>query len=130
MSREELRRLLGPPTYSDPRKDFFENSTLHVHYSATMEAELIVVARSPGGEAIFHGKDLLSLEADAAIAVVSRTAEVDVTDPEYPLSCTFRSIDLNLWRPCLPEDSDGVEGSQFEAVGIGVRGYFSRRVPS
>jgi hypothetical protein len=126
MLRDEVRRALGAPSYVDTGKDFFDGSALHVHYDASTKVQLVVVARATGGEALLVGVDLLGVEAEVALSVVGQTAEVDRTDPEFPLSCTFPTLDLNLWRACLPEDSDGVEGRHFDAVGLGVRGYFSR----
>jgi hypothetical protein len=127
MAREEVRRLLGPASYADPKKDFFAGAALHVHYDDAGCAELIVVASATGGEGIFDGVDLLGVDAEKALAVVRRFSTVDQQHAEYPMTCVFPELDLNLWRSCLPEDvTDGSEGRRFEAVAIGVLGYFSR----
>jgi hypothetical protein len=86
-----------------------------------------VVAGATGGEAIFDGVDLLALGAEAALAILGRTAKVDTGHVEYPMHCVFPELDLSLWRSCLPEDvPDGTEGRTFEAASLGVHGYFSR----
>ncbi len=128
MTRDEVRTVLGAPTYSDPSKDFFCDSSLHAHYSSIGILELIVVAPGPF-EATFLGVNLLKVDAENAVATVNAAAQLDTTDCEYPLSCTYPSLDLNLWRSCSPED-DPEAGSRFEAIGIGTIGYFSRRRPS
>ena len=127
VSREDLRRLLGPPSYYDASKDFFFDASMHAHFSLAGTLELIVVAPGPF-IATFEGTDLLGVDAASALSVVGAFAAVDELEAEYPLSCTFPSLDLNLWRSCLPEDEvDGDAGRRFEALGIGERGYFSRR---
>jgi hypothetical protein len=119
--------LLGSPSYSDASKDFFFDASLHAHFSPLATLELIVVAPGPF-IATFQSMNLLDVDADRALSVVGAVAQVDETDAEYPLSCTFPSLDLNLWRSCLPADDPGGEGGRrFEALGIGTRGYFSRR---
>lgn len=128
-SREELRRLLGSPSYSDASKDFFFDASLHAHFSLLATLDLIVVTPGPF-IATFQSVNLLDVDADRALSVVGAVAFVDETDVEYPLSCTFPTLDLNLWRSCVPEDDPGGEGGRrFEAVGIGRSGYFSRRRP-
>lgn len=129
-SRENLRRELGSPSYSDATKDFFFNASLHAHYSALGTAELLVVASGPF-VATFHGVNLLNVDADEALRIVAAVSPVDKGDPEYPMSCTFPSLDLNLWRSCLPHhDPSGGAGRRFESVGVGRQGYFSRHLGS
>lgn len=122
--RDELRRLLGPPEYSDSSKDFFFEASLHAHFSPLGTLVCIVVAPGPF-VATYEGINLLEVEAELALAIVARNGRVDLTDPEYPRSCTFRSLGLNLWRSCLPaDDPSGDAGRRFEAVGVGAVGYF------
>ena len=127
MRRDEVRQLLGEVTHSGPSKDFFAHGALHVHYTSLMVTELIVVTADFG--AIIDGVDVLHVPAEDALAAVARVSAVDLSDAEYPLSCTFLGIDVNLWRSCLPEDNAGSAGRQFEAVGVGVAGYYSRHRP-
>lgn len=124
MPRTRVRELLGEPVRSDSSKDFFMDGLLHVHYSPLQQAELIVVVA--GLSAKLDGVDLLAVSAEEAIAVASRRGPIDVTDAEYPTTATFRTLDLNLWRSALPEESGDPAHERFEAVGLGDRGYFSR----
>lgn len=124
MARSSVRDLLGAPSRTASTKEFFADDLLHVHYTALQEVELIVLVR--GLSARLDGVDLLSLDAQAAIAAASLHASVDSADPEYPASATFPAIDLNLWRSALPEESGDPAHMRFEAVGLGMKGYFSR----
>lgn len=128
MPRVRVRELLGDPVRSDDAKDFFMGGLVHVHYSPMQQAELIVLVAGVGAR--LAGVDLLSVDARQAIAAASRLGPVDTTDAEYPTTATFRTLDLNLWRSALPEESGDPAHERFEAVGLGAKGYFSRARPT
>ena len=124
MPRTSVRDVLGVPFRTAATKEFFVGGLLHIHYTAHQEVELIVLAR--GVYARLVGVDLLGLDAELAVAEAARYGPVDTADPEYPTNATFPAIDLNLWRPALPEESGDLAHKRFEAVGLGIKGYFSR----
>lgn len=124
MTRAEVRRVCGAPVRAFAKKEFFFDGALHVHYDGAGLAEYIVVARSLGGEGIFGDVDLLALDADAALALVRANAAVDDSHAEYPVTCIFPELDMDLWRSCLPAVSRGEEGRHFEAVAIGRAGFY------
>ena len=127
-SREQVHSLLGPPSEEirDRREMFFDG--LFVDYDERGGVEFIEMSRSEVFSAEFDGVCLHDLAAESALAVVMRHAAVAAENPELGYSYIFPSLQLSLWRgtqPSVDQAVDDSEGRFFEAVGIGVPGYFS-----
>jgi len=57
------------------------------------------------------------------VTLIRRYADLDTTDPELGYSYLFPRISLSLWRSVKPDAADQ-DGRFFEAIGVGVPGYF------
>jgi hypothetical protein len=132
MSRADVRAVLGEPSYAQERapggqgpagKDYFFENAFQVTYDAVGEVDFIELARH-AIRALYSGAPVLELAANNAVALVARDAAFDASVPEHPVSFAFPTLELSLWRSCVPEDDpDGDAGRHFEAIGIGRRGY-------
>lgn len=131
-SREEVRAAMGSDPFIWRRFNADENhwhqSTLQVHYEEQRQTvEFIEVARSDEFVALYKGVDVHRTRADELVAHVSRDTPFDAHDRELGYAYVFRAIELSLWRGVMPESAGDPEGQFFEAVGLGVRGYFSNQ---
>jgi len=129
MTREEVHRVLGSPDrlIRENRESFLDG--VFVDFTPEGRAELIELANSPRFRAVFDGVWLHGTPAEDAVAVVSKHATYDETDPECGYAFVFPILDMSLWRRTLPGDRQAatdVAGRYFEAVAIGTRGYFAR----
>jgi hypothetical protein len=128
MTRAEVHAALGPPdrTTRDNRESFLGG--FFVDFAPDGRVELIELAVSPHFRAVFNGVWLHGIVAEDAVGVVSRHARYDETNPELGYTYVFRDLDMSLWRGTLPETgqaADDDDGRYFEAVAIGITGYFS-----
>jgi len=120
-------RLGAPEAMPADRREMFLGG-LFVNYSEAGQVEFIEISRSKQYRATFHGVSLHEISAERAIEMVSAYDSFDSNDPELGHSYVFLHLQMSLWRGVLPEpdqpEGDG-EGRRFEAVGIGVPGYYT-----
>jgi hypothetical protein len=136
MSREEVRRVMPGPCEpfrkvpdAEYETDAFLNAGFLVFYGGQLPvAEYIELSRESGFRAVYRGIDVFATFADEVIAHVSRVAAFDHADRELGYSYVFPDLDLGLWRPVLPESAEDSEGREFSTVGVGVTGYYGKRV--
>lgn len=116
----------GPP---DGGPDAFFESALQVSYDADGRTEFIEVYRDGPLAATYGGVDVFGTRADDLVARVARDGPFDPANPEHGFSFVFPSLELSLWRRCIPEEhgDDCFEdtGGGFETIAVGRRGYFS-----
>ena len=108
----------------------YYSGTLQVFFDHTDRVEFIELSNANGTHALYRARDIFSMPADDAVAWVGQDAPYDLNDPELGYSYTFRSLELTLWRPTLPDEAyegedDLAAGRVFATVGIGIRGYFA-----
>jgi hypothetical protein len=129
-SREEVRAAMGTDPHICRRfnsdEHHWHKSSLQVHYEdQSQTVEFIEVAQSDEFIALYKGLDVHRTKADELVAHVSADTPYDPDDWELGYTYVFRAIELSLWRPIVPESPADLDGQFFEAVGLGIRGYFS-----
>jgi hypothetical protein len=129
-SREEVRAAMGTDPYICRRfnadEHHWHQSSFQVHYDERSQTvEFIEVAQSDEFVALYKGVDVHRTKADELVAHVSADAAYDPDNWELGYSYVFRALELSLWRPIVPDSPEESEGRFFEAVGLGIYGYFS-----
>ena len=133
MTRDEVRRVMPVPCspYRKSQGDLHETDAFHeyayqVYYNGESPVvEFIELSDGLDYIASYRGTDVFSTPAAEMVVLVSREAAFDPDYWELGRSYTFPSIDIALWRPVLPEESDGEAGIIFSTIAIGVEGYFA-----
>jgi hypothetical protein len=99
-------------------------------HSPAATVEFIEVAQSDEFVALYKGGvDVHRTKVDELVAYVARDTHFESSDRELGYVYVFPAIELSLWRATLPESADDPDGQFFEAVGLGIRGYFSNPLP-
>jgi hypothetical protein len=110
--------------------DAFFESTFQVSYSVAVGVvEFIELAKSRSFRALFDGVDVFATPASELVTLIERSAPWDPEDSELGYSYVFPNLDLSLWRPCVPDSPTHGDGQFFEAIGIGILGYFRKARP-
>lgn len=104
--------------------DAFHDAAFQVFYDRSRRVAYIELSPAEDFEVRFDGLPVLTLPADEVVGHVLQHAPFDERDPELGYSYVFRTLDLALWRPVLPESATDEEGRTFLTVGIGRPGYF------
>ena len=73
----------------------------------------------------YKGIDVFGVRASDLVALVSADTPYDPSIRELGYAYVFPAIELSLWRSVMPDSDDDQDGQYFEAVGLGVAGYFS-----
>jgi hypothetical protein len=98
--------------------DAFHQAAFQVFYAGDEpRVEYIELSRGQEFNTVYRGVEVFSMSAQDLVAMVSRDARVDDSDPELD-SYIFPDLELSLWRP--DEEDRG-----FSTIGIGIRGYYS-----
>lgn len=134
-TRAESRTAMGlqPHTFRKFRSDAFDTdayyqSSFQVYFDSAERVEYIELSRGQSSfGARYKGVDVFASRTDDVIALITRDAVVDESNPEFPYSYVFPSLELALWRSSLPDAPDDVSGHYFDTIGIGRSGYFSSR---
>jgi len=124
MGRMDVHATLGPSDFTHGNREGFL-SGLMVDFNSDGRVEFIEIAKSRKYVAFLNGIDVHSLPASKLIEHLSRQSAYDRDDPELGYSYIFKDMQLSLWRSVMPESSADPVGRYFEAVGIGVHGYFN-----
>lgn len=149
MTREETRRILGTPEYSEeksimdngdfsmpiPAKDGYFKNELQITFDDNDKVCFIEFS-GKDSETIdvqFKGIKVFRTPAQQLIKGISEltNSEFDKEEDEIPYSYVHPSIDLAVWRQVIPEQdeqmeeiSESDEGKYFWTIGIGVKGYY------
>ena len=129
MRRAQVRTAMpGDPSVlqkSDhgPPADSWHDNAFQVFYDRNDAVEFIELSRGPV-IAIVRGISVFARPAETVVQELRLESALDhgVEDPEY--SFVFPGLELAFWRQVLPEQELD-DGTFFDTVGIGVRGYFS-----
>ena len=128
MFREECR-ILMKDTFSvkltNKRVDCYYDAAFQIFFDEEEKIELIEISRDENIKAIFMGKNVLEVAASDLIKEISQYFVIDESDKEFGYSFIFPEIELNFWRPIIPENETDEDGKYFSTVGIGRKGYFS-----
>jgi hypothetical protein len=127
MHQAKVRKIMGQPDCQrdDNSDDFL--SGFRVDYDLNNRVEFIELSNSDKYEVYFKGVCLHKVLADEAVEQVSKWGSYCKDDPELGYSYIFQDLQLSLWRGILPEPKqpdDNLDGRYFEAIGLGVTGYF------
>ena len=57
-------------------------------------------------------------------SVVDTFGTPEKNDPELGYSYIFKKLQMSLWRRLITDNEQDVNSGKFEAIGIGVDGYF------
>jgi len=134
MGREESRAAMGiqPETFrktvdSAMLTDSYYDSAFQVFFDDRDEVEYIELSSGGPISAIYKGISLFEIAAADLVEFLANDAPYDRNDPELGYSYIFPNLELSLWRPVLPENDEDEEGQYFSTVGIGTKGYYSKR---
>lgn len=128
MTRSEVHSILGVPQSSFGIREIFLDG-FAVDYDENGCVEFIELSKSHEFCATFDGVCLHETLADEVVALVSKYADDDKTDPEIGYSYTFPKLQLSLWRGTLPDegqDANDPDGRYFETVAIAKDGYLKQ----
>ncbi len=128
--RDEVRRVLGPPSHTEeprerwgisfPAKDCFIDNALQVSYDEDQVAEFIEASRHDSFVVTFDGVPVHTSPAEEVLATIRRHATPDENDREYPCNQSFPTLDLTIYR-------EHGEDDPIDAIGIGRPGYTRRK---
>ena len=124
MTRNEVHMKLGKPGFSKGKSVFEFND---------------VVIPEPAKDGYYENELQISYDENECVVFIEfsgkssehTNANYDEKDNETPYSCTFKNIDLGLWRSVIPEVDETLidvpesdDGKYFWTVGIGSIGYY------
>lgn len=108
MSRDEVRRLLGEPEYSEaahekwgisfPEKDCFYENCLQIRYDAELRSEDIQFSASPRFVVTFDSVPVLESTAAEIARVIELKCPVDRREKEFPVIYSYPELGVSLWR--------------------------------
>ena len=114
------RRLAGHAT------DAWHGSAFQVNYQGyPPTVDFIELANSSEFRVHYKGIDVFATPASDLVARLSAEAPYDLHHRELGYTYVFPTIELSLWRQVMPESDDDPIGRFFDAVGLGIGGYFS-----
>ena len=127
----DVRAVMGSAPHRFMKTSKSEHATeawdaFHVCYRGTPPTvEFIELGKSSEFRVHYKGIDVFETRASDLVALVSADTPYDPRNRELGYSYTFPAIELSLWRSVVPESDDDPDGQFFEAVGLGITGYFS-----
>ncbi len=77
--------------------------------------------------ALYKGVDVHRTPATEVVSLISKDAAFDPDDPEHGYSYIFPSLELSVWRPTVPNNSQDPDGRCFRTIGVGRKGYYSQK---
>ena len=108
MSRDEVRRLLGEPGYTEaahekwglsfPEKDCFFKSCLQVRYDAELRSEDIQFSASHHFVVTFDSVPVLESTAAEIARVIETQCPVDRRGKAFPVIYSYPELGVSLWR--------------------------------
>ncbi|HAH46851.1 hypothetical protein [Gimesia sp.] len=121
MSREDVRSILGEPSYVQnayenwgihfPDKDCFFKNAFQVSYNLELSANFIEVSAESNYLVTFDKIPVHDAAPHHIIAALSQHDKYDETEKEYPTNLWFPKLYLNLYR-------SHSEFDKFETIGI------------
>ncbi len=132
MSQEDVRRVMGIPRLSLPLRgrlapeEYYDSVGFSIQYDFDFRVRFIEVGAHPRARFFYRGYSVFETKADDLIRLIETDGPIDTSHREFPTNVVFPSLELALWRRCLPEESGGEDGTYFETLAIGVSGYFNR----
>ncbi len=135
MSQEDVRRVMGIPRASLPFRgqlapeEYYDPAGFKIEYDFDSRVRFIEVGPHKRARFFYSDTNVFETRADDLIRLIEADAAIDTSHSEFPLSVVFPALELALWRRCLPEESGGEDGTFFDTLAIGVRGYFNRALP-
>jgi hypothetical protein len=137
MSQDNVRRVMGVPRASLPIRgrlapeDFYSSTGMFkIQYDFECRVRFIEVSQRFEERFIYREYSVFETKADELIRLIEADAAIDKSHAEFPATVVFPSLELALWRDCVPEESGGKEGIYFKTIAIGIPGYFSARLIS
>ncbi|HTO81229.1 MAG TPA: hypothetical protein VMQ73_03295 [Methylomirabilota bacterium] len=130
-SPAEVRTAMGSAPHRFMKTATSEHPTdawdaFHVYYRGSPPTvDFIELGKSTEFRVRYNGIDIFGTQASDLIALLSAETPYDPHDRELGYTYVFRAIGLSLWRPFMPESETDPDGQFFEAVSLGVAGYFS-----
>src|SRR5262249_18707060 len=132
-SRGEVRTTMGstPHRFMKTRNAEHPTETWHdnafqVHYRGSPPTvDFIELANSAAFRVRYKDIDIFGTRASELVARLSAETPYDPNHRELGYSYIFPAIELSLWRQVMPESDDDRVGQFFDAVGLGIAGYFS-----
>jgi len=132
MTRETVLKAMPLPSRpfrkrksSQHETDSFHDAGFQVFYAGEEpQVEFIELSRGTGFRALFRDLDVFAETAEELAEIISRDAPYDSQWREFPYAYIFRSLQLSLWRPVLPNSPSDLEGRFFSTIGIGREGYY------
>jgi hypothetical protein len=134
MSQEDVRRVMGVPRVSLPLRgrlapeEYYDSFGFKIEYDFDSRVRFIEVGPHNQARFLYSGCSVFETKADDLIRLIDADASIDTSHPEFPTLVVFPSLELALWRRCLPEESGGEDGTYFDTLAIGVSGYFNRTI--
>lgn len=108
--------------------DAWREAGFQVYYSGDPPVvEYIELSGRHDHQVLYHGVSVFETDADLLVSHISRDAPFDPDDGELGYSYIFPALQLSLWRPVLPQSPDDTQGRKFKTIGVGRKGYYSRR---
>ena len=135
MLQADVRRMMGVPRASLPFRgrlapeDYYDSPGFKIEYDFDSRVRFIEVGLYNQARFFYSDCNIFETKADDLIRLIETDAAIDTSHPEFPVMVVFPSLELALWRRCLPEESGGEDGTYFDTLAIGVRGYFNRTLP-
>lgn len=109
------------------RVDAYHNNSFQVFFDEQDTVEYIELSREESSfVTLYKGRDVFALLAEDLVALIAQDAAFDPNDWELGYSYVFPDLELAVWRPVLPENTDDLNGRSFSTIGVGRLGYFSR----
>ena len=100
-----------------------------VDYDSDNRVEYISISnpKEEGIKILYRGIDVFGTPATDLIEQIENLTDLryDRGDPELQYSFIFQDVDLSFWRPVLQENENDEGGKYFEAIGIGIKGYYT-----
>lgn len=110
--------------WSEHETDAFDDIRLHIFYTErSPTVEYIEIMHENASIFLLNGLDVFRTKSLSLVSHVCNDYSVIEEDPGY--NFIYPAIELSLWRNYLSEPD---EVDRFDAVGIGIKGYFSDSV--
>lgn len=134
MTQRDLRRVLGRPESQRERQQWWAQSSLSVELDEDARVLFVEVSHDQelGWQALYDGRDLLTVPADDVLPLLHRE-QARYEEDGHSLTCP---TGLALWRPFLPEDDDDATeddhhtGRCWVTVAVAAAGYWQDAGPA
>lgn len=129
-TREEIHKQIEKPDRIWEQSDHYqkEQPLFSLDYNLDNRVEYISISnpKEEGIKILFRGIDVFGTPATDLIEQIKKNTDLryDRNDPELQYSFIFPDVELSFWRPVIQENQDDEHGKYFEAIGIGIKGYY------